>query len=60
MFLEDLKLQEQPLLAYAIVQTKAEQKHFYDNLHLGPLKIHVSFSMAGKFMEQYFLDYEKL
>lgn len=30
-----------------LTQSSQEQKNFYDQLHLGPLKIHISFSMAG-------------
>uniref|UniRef100_A0A182FL84 Vacuolar protein sorting-associated protein 13 n=1 Tax=Anopheles albimanus TaxID=7167 RepID=A0A182FL84_ANOAL len=47
LFAEDLKLQTQPLHAHVAIQSQQELKNFYDNLHLGPLKIHVSFSMAG-------------
>ena len=47
LFQQDLELQKQPLFAHVTVQSQQEVKHFYDNLHLGPLKIHVSFSMAG-------------
>uniref|UniRef100_A0A2M4CVW7 Putative vacuolar protein n=1 Tax=Anopheles darlingi TaxID=43151 RepID=A0A2M4CVW7_ANODA len=47
LFAEDLKLQTQPLNAHVAIQSQQEVKNFYDNLHLGPLKIHVSFSMAG-------------
>ncbi|XP_058466266.1 intermembrane lipid transfer protein Vps13 isoform X2 [Malaya genurostris] len=47
LFAEDLKVQTQPLYAHVAIQSQAEVKNFYDNLHLGPLKIHVSFSMAG-------------
>ncbi|XP_058837903.1 intermembrane lipid transfer protein Vps13 isoform X2 [Topomyia yanbarensis] len=47
LFAEDLKVQTQPLHAHVAIQSQAEVKNFYDNLHLGPLKIHVSFSMAG-------------
>lgn len=47
LFVKDLDVQNEPLLAHVTVQTQQEQKNFYDNLHLGPLKIHVSFSMAG-------------
>ncbi|KAH8307603.1 hypothetical protein KR044_004766 [Drosophila immigrans] len=36
-----------PLTAHFEQHSQMEQKNFYDNLHLGPLKIHVSFSMAG-------------
>ncbi|XP_055592823.1 intermembrane lipid transfer protein Vps13-like [Uranotaenia lowii] len=47
LFAEDLKVQTQPLNAHVAMQSQVEVKNFYDNLHLGPLKIHVSFSMAG-------------
>ncbi|XP_055593237.1 intermembrane lipid transfer protein Vps13-like [Uranotaenia lowii] len=47
LFAEDLKVQPQPLNAHVAMQSQVEVKNFYDNLHLGPLKIHVSFSMAG-------------
>uniref|UniRef100_A0A182NLZ6 Vacuolar protein sorting-associated protein 13 n=1 Tax=Anopheles dirus TaxID=7168 RepID=A0A182NLZ6_9DIPT len=47
LFAEDLKLQTQQLHAHVAIQSQQEVKNFYDNLHLGPLKIHVSFSMAG-------------
>lgn len=30
-----------------LTQSTQDQKNFYDQLHLGPLKIHISFSMAG-------------
>lgn len=30
-----------------LTHSSQEQKNFYDQLHLGPLKIHISFSMAG-------------
>lgn len=39
--------QREPLSALALSHSSHEQKNFYDELHLGPLKIHVSFSMAG-------------
>lgn len=45
-FEEDLGVQEKPLFAHVIVHSAQEQKNFYDNLHLGPIKVHVSFSMA--------------
>ncbi|XP_052870380.1 intermembrane lipid transfer protein Vps13 [Anopheles cruzii] len=47
LFAKDLELQTQPLHAHVTIQSQQEVKNFYDNLHLGPLKIHVSFSMAG-------------
>lgn len=42
-FVEHLELIRQPL--HVNVHTTAQQKNFYDLLHLGPLKVHVSFSM---------------
>lgn len=47
LFHADLAYQHEPLSALAQSHTSQEQKNFYDELHLGPLKIHVSFSMAG-------------
>lgn len=47
LFNEDLKRQREPLSALALTQSSQDQKNFYDQLHLGPLKIHISFSMAG-------------
>ncbi|KAM8714231.1 hypothetical protein ACLKA7_014379 [Drosophila subpalustris] len=47
LFRSDVESIEQPLTAHFEQNTAQEQKNFYDNLHLGPLKIHVSFSMAG-------------
>jgi vacuolar protein sorting-associated protein 13A/C len=47
LFTEDLNVQSQPLMAHVSQHSQQELKNFYDNLHLGPLKIHVSFSMAG-------------
>jgi len=47
LFRNDVESIEQPLTAHFEQNTAQEQKNFYDNLHLGPLKIHVSFSMAG-------------
>lgn len=41
-----MTVQKQPLLAHITVHSQQEQKNFYDNLHLGPIKVHVSFSMA--------------
>ncbi|XP_039957880.1 vacuolar protein sorting-associated protein 13 [Bactrocera tryoni] len=38
---------EKPLSDLVETHSAQEQKNFYDNLHLGPIKIHVSFSMAG-------------
>lgn len=46
-FRADIERQKEPLSALALLQSSQEEKNFYDNLHLGPLKIHLSFSMAG-------------
>ncbi|XP_017049520.1 vacuolar protein sorting-associated protein 13 [Drosophila ficusphila] len=46
-FRQDVESIEMPLSAFFEEHSLEEQKSFYDNLHLGPLKIHVSFSMAG-------------
>ncbi|CAF3740023.1 unnamed protein product, partial [Rotaria sordida] len=46
----DLKRINKPLEAITIAQSNSlpsEPKIFFDNLHLSPLKIHVSFSMHG-------------
>jgi vacuolar protein sorting-associated protein 13A/C len=45
-FEDDLDVQKQPLFAHVTVHSQQEQKNFYDNLHLGPIKVHVSFSMG--------------
>ncbi|XP_062132408.1 intermembrane lipid transfer protein Vps13 isoform X1 [Drosophila sulfurigaster albostrigata] len=47
LFRSDVESIELPLTAHFEQHSQQEQKNFYDNLHLGPLKIHVSFSMAG-------------
>lgn len=47
LFEDDLDVQKQPLFAHVTVHSKQEQKNFYDNLHLGPIKVHVSFSMGS-------------
>lgn len=44
-FVDQLEVIRQPLESLVNVQTTQEQKNFYDLLHLGPLKVHVSFSM---------------
>lgn len=44
-FVTQLEVIRQPLDSLVNVQTTQEQKNFYDLLHLGPLKVHVSFSM---------------
>lgn len=45
-FQQDLDVQTQPLFAHVTLHSQREQKNFYDNLHLGPIKVHVSFSMG--------------
>ncbi|XP_070507341.1 intermembrane lipid transfer protein Vps13 isoform X3 [Chironomus tepperi] len=45
-FEEDVNVQKQPLFAHVTVHSQQEQKNFYDNLHLGPIKVHVSFSLG--------------
>lgn len=47
LFNDDIKRQNDPLSAFVLTQSSQDQKNFYDDLHLGPLKIHISFSMAG-------------
>ncbi|XP_017019677.1 intermembrane lipid transfer protein Vps13-like [Drosophila kikkawai] len=46
-FLDDVDSIVLPLSVFFENQSLQEQKSFYDNLHLGPLKIHLSFSMGG-------------
>lgn len=46
-FEDDLDVQKQPLFAHVTVNSQQDQKNFYDNLHLGPIKVHVSFSMGS-------------
>jgi vacuolar protein sorting-associated protein 13A/C len=46
-FLEDLQVQSQPLFDQVTVHSLQEQKNFYDNLHLGPIKVHISFSLGS-------------
>ncbi|XP_028027252.1 vacuolar protein sorting-associated protein 13 isoform X3 [Bombyx mandarina] len=43
----DLEKAGQPLEALAALGAASDQKNFYDNLHLSPLKVHVSFSLGG-------------
>ncbi|TDG48268.1 hypothetical protein AWZ03_005223 [Drosophila navojoa] len=47
LFRSDVDSIELPLSTFFEEHSQQEQKNYYDNLHLGPLKIHVSFSMAG-------------
>lgn len=44
-FVQQLEVIRQPLDSLVNVHATQEQKNFYDLLHLGPLKVHVSFSM---------------
>lgn len=46
-FTEDLQHLKEPMSSHVQMHSQQEQKNFYDQLHLGPLKIHVSFTMAG-------------
>ncbi|KAI5632186.1 SHR-binding domain of vacuolar-sorting associated protein 13 domain-containing protein [Phthorimaea operculella] len=46
-FINDMELANQPLEALAASEAATDQKNFYDNLHLSPLKVHVSFSLGG-------------
>ncbi|KAJ8733309.1 hypothetical protein PYW08_001607 [Mythimna loreyi] len=43
----DLEKAGQPLEALAAISAASDLKNFYDNLHLSPLKVHVSFSLGG-------------
>ncbi|CAH2071109.1 unnamed protein product, partial [Iphiclides podalirius] len=43
----DMERAGQPLEALAALGAASDQKNFYDNLHLSPLKVHVSFSLGG-------------
>ncbi|CAL7938935.1 unnamed protein product [Xylocopa violacea] len=47
LFRLDMKLVDEPLMYHVSLITTAEQKNFFDLLHFSPLKIHISFSMAG-------------
>lgn len=47
LFNQDIQQHSEPLSALVLTQSTQDQKNFYDQLHLGPLKIHISFSMAG-------------
>ncbi|XP_047510768.1 vacuolar protein sorting-associated protein 13 isoform X2 [Pieris napi] len=46
-FQADLERAGQPLEAVAAMGVASDLKNFYDNLHLSPLKVHVSFSLGG-------------
>lgn len=46
-FEQDLQRAGQPLEALAALGAASDLKNFYDNLHLSPLKVHVSFSLGG-------------
>ncbi|XP_063619785.1 intermembrane lipid transfer protein Vps13 [Cydia splendana] len=46
-FQTDLENARQPLEALAAIGAASDMKNFYDNLHLSPLKVHVSFSLGG-------------
>ncbi|CAH0729406.1 unnamed protein product, partial [Brenthis ino] len=43
----DIERARQPLEALAAIGAASDTKNFYDNLHLSPLKVHVSFSLGG-------------
>ncbi|XP_034830205.1 intermembrane lipid transfer protein Vps13 isoform X2 [Maniola hyperantus] len=43
----DIEKARQPLEALAAMGAASDMKNFYDNLHLSPLKVHVSFSLGG-------------
>nr|XP_026496694.1 vacuolar protein sorting-associated protein 13 isoform X1 [Vanessa tameamea] len=43
----DIEKARQPLEALAAIGAASDLKNFYDNLHLSPLKVHVSFSLGG-------------
>ncbi|CAH2105534.1 unnamed protein product [Euphydryas editha] len=43
----DIEKAGQPLEALAAIGAASDMKNFYDNLHLSPLKVHVSFSLGG-------------
>ncbi|XP_045493787.1 vacuolar protein sorting-associated protein 13 [Colias croceus] len=46
-FQADLEKAGQPLEDLAALGAASDLKNFYDNLHLSPLKVHVSFSLGG-------------
>lgn len=47
LFLLDMSLVDEPLLALVSTQSLSEQKNFYDLLHFSPLKIHISFTLQS-------------
>ncbi|XP_050293110.1 intermembrane lipid transfer protein Vps13 isoform X2 [Anthonomus grandis grandis] len=47
LFVKDMQLVDEALYSHAAGQAMQEQKSFYDLLHLSPLKIHISFSLAA-------------
>eukprot|EP00058_Branchiostoma_floridae_P017686 XP_002603175.1 hypothetical protein BRAFLDRAFT_226506 [Branchiostoma floridae] len=46
-FQEDIKVSQTSLMAMMVEGAIGEQKNFYDDLHLGPIKVHLSFSLHG-------------
>ncbi|XP_078667153.1 intermembrane lipid transfer protein VPS13A-like isoform X3 [Branchiostoma floridae x Branchiostoma belcheri] len=46
-FQEDVKVSQTSLMAMMVEGAIGEQKNFYDDLHLGPIKVHLSFSLHG-------------
>ncbi|KAF6206535.1 hypothetical protein GE061_017769 [Apolygus lucorum] len=46
-FKNDLKLKDEPLQYHVTSVAIQDQKHFYDYLHLSPLKFHLSFTLSG-------------
>lgn len=47
LFREDIANITKPLSEVVRTHSQYDQKNFYDNLHLGPMKVHVSFSLSG-------------
>ena len=46
-FLADCDLVDADLITLAVQSSAQEQKHYYDQMHFSPLKVHLSFSMTG-------------
>uniref|UniRef100_A0AC34QPZ6 Vacuolar protein sorting-associated protein 13 DH-like domain-containing protein n=1 Tax=Panagrolaimus sp. JU765 TaxID=591449 RepID=A0AC34QPZ6_9BILA len=46
-FLKDIEFAKPHLLEKAVSTTASQQKAFYDDLHISPLMIHLSFSQGG-------------